>query len=64
MLASHLESFEGDDIHSDVNTTFAQPFVSYGVGGGVTFTSNLEVVYNWEHNQQTIPLNLDAAKVS
>ncbi len=64
VLANHLESFDGDDKRSDVSATFVQPFVNYGAGGGVSYALNLEATYDWENDQESVPMNLMATKVT
>ncbi len=63
VLANHLESFAGEDDRSDVSATFVQPFVNYGAGGGITYAVNLEGTYNWETDQESVPLNMMVTKV-
>ncbi|WP_217695082.1 hypothetical protein [Marinobacterium stanieri] len=64
VLANHLESFAGEDNRSDVSATFVQPFVNYGAGGGLSYALNLEATYDWEHDQESVPMNLMATKVT
>ncbi len=64
VLANHLESFAGENKRSDVSATFVQPFVNYGAGGGVSYALNLEATYDWEHEQESVPMNLMATKVT
>lgn len=62
-LANHIWSVAGDDDRLDVNTTFLQPFVSYGLGKGQTISFNVESSYNWETEQATVPVNVGYSKV-
>lgn len=64
ILANHLESFSGEDNRSDISATFMQPFVTYGAGGGVSYTALIEATYDWEHEQEVVPMNFVATKVS
>ncbi|TCK02697.1 hypothetical protein CLV83_4394 [Marinobacterium mangrovicola] len=62
-LANHLESFAGEDNRADVSATFVQPFINYGAGGGLTYALNLEATYNWETEQESVPMNMMVTKV-
>jgi hypothetical protein len=62
-LVNHIVDFAGSG-SADINATFVQPFYSYGAGGGVTYTINLESTYNWEASQWTIPVNVMYSKVT
>jgi hypothetical protein len=59
-LANHKWGVSGDDRES---VTFLQPFLAKGLGKGVTATANLESTYDWNADEWTIPLNLQASKV-
>jgi len=51
----------------DVNQTYLQPFVAYGLKSGVTFTLSSESTANWEAEdgqQWTVPLILQVSKVT
>ena len=60
-LFNHKWGVSGD---ADENVTFLQPFLAKGLGKGVTITGNLESTYDWNEEQWTIPLNLQASKVT
>ena len=60
-LVNHKWGITGD-AHESV--TFLQPFLAKGMGKGVTITGNLESTYDWIAEQWTIPLNLQASKVT
>jgi hypothetical protein len=62
-LVNHKWGLSGDS-GSDESVTFLQPFVSRGLGKGVTVTTNLESTYDWVAAQWTIPLNLQASRVT
>ncbi|HVR96841.1 MAG TPA: transporter [Thermoanaerobaculia bacterium] len=59
-LVNHQWGVSGD---ADQSVTFLQPFLAKGLGKGVTITGNLESTYDWNADQWTIPLNLQASKV-
>jgi hypothetical protein len=63
-LVNHLWSVAGDDDRPDVNATFLQPFLSKGLGKGVTLTLNTESTYDWEREQWTVPVNFTYSKVT
>lgn len=60
-LVNHVWNTGGD---IDVSATFIQPFLSYGAGGGVTYTVNLESTYDWKREQWTVPVNFVYSKVT
>ena len=69
-LANHIWSIgDTDDYDSffidrpDLNATFIQPFLSYGLGDGWSVGANLEATYDWEGDQWTIPVFANASKV-
>lgn len=62
-LANHIWSVAGDSARPDVNATYFQPFVSYGLGKGQTVSLNVESSYNWETEQWTVPINVGYSKV-
>ena len=49
---------------ADVNSTFIQPFLSRGLGQGVTASANREASYDWEGRHWVVPLNLSGSKVT
>ncbi|KAA0693284.1 transporter [Neorhizobium sp. P12A] len=63
MLANHIWSFAGQRDRDDVSATFLQPFVSYTTPDAWTFTLNTESTYDWEHNDWSVPLNLQVSKL-
>jgi hypothetical protein len=63
-LANHIVDVGGGHDRVDISNTFLQPFVSRGLGGGVTVTANLESTYDWKHSQWTVPTNLMMTKVT
>lgn len=63
-LANHIWSVAGDDDRSDINATFLQPFVTYTTPDAWTYGANIEATFDWENNDETIPLNVFASKVT
>jgi len=67
MLANHVWSVAGEDERADVSTTFAQPFVSFLLGGGRTINLNTETTRDWkapDGQEWTVPINLQDNKVT
>lgn len=62
-LANHIESFAGDGDRSDVSATFLQPFLTYITSTQTTFAINTESTYDWETEQWSVPLNLQASQL-
>jgi hypothetical protein len=63
-LVNHLWSFAGDKTRSEVDATFAQPFVARALGQGRTVSLNVESSYDWVGSQWSIPLNVGYSKVT
>lgn len=63
-LANHIWDVAGDEDRADISSTFIQPFLAYGAGGGVTYTVNTESTYDWEREQWTVPINFMVTKVT
>ena len=63
-LANHIWSFAGDDKRQDNSSTFLQPFLSYTLPSGVSYTFNTESTYNWKSGEWTVPLFAGIGKVS
>lgn len=63
VLANHLWSVAGEDERDDINATFLQPFLSYTTRTHTTFSANTESTYDWENEQWSVPLNLQAAQL-
>ena len=63
-LVNHVVSFAGDASRADVSSTFLQPFLAKGIGGGRTLTVNFESSYDWESSQWTVPANFTYSKVT
>jgi hypothetical protein len=64
VLALNAWSFAGKDERADVNYGFFQPFVSRGLGKGITVGGNLEAAAQWDADDVwTVPLNLFVSKV-
>ena len=64
VLANHIWGISNDGSGEDVNATFAQPFVTKGLGTGVTASLNFESTYDWNGGGWTLPLNLGVSKVT
>jgi hypothetical protein len=64
VLSNHIWSFAGDQDRADVNSTFIQPFISYGAPGGWTFTLNTESTYDWIAHQWSVPINFQVQKLT
>ena len=62
---NHIWSFAGSDgVVENVNQTFMQPFLTYiFTPEAVTIALNTESIYDWEHEQWTVPINLAVTKV-
>jgi hypothetical protein len=56
-LASHIESFAGDDDRADISATFIQPFLSYITRTKTTIGLNTESTYDWESEEWSVPIN-------
>ena len=63
MLVNHLWSFAGEDARADVNATFMQPFLTYTTPTQWTFGLNTESTYDWEAEQWSVPINVNASKL-
>jgi len=62
-LMSHVWSFWGEDDRDYVSLTFLQPFLSYTTPKHTTFGVNLESSYDWNHEDWTVPLNLQVTQL-
>ena len=63
LLWNHVWSIAGSGNRPALNATYLQPFVSKGLGQGITASANLEASYDWEGHHWVVPLNLTASKV-
>lgn len=63
-LVNHIESVAGDDDRADVSVSFLQPFLVYGLPGGVSVALNTESRYDWENDDSSVPINLQVNKVA
>ncbi len=63
MLVNQIWSYAGASDHSSVNSTFMQPFVSYGLPTYTTFGINTESTYDWSARQWTVPINLTVSQL-
>jgi hypothetical protein len=64
VLANHVWGFTHDGPAAAVSSTFLQPFLSRGLGQGMTATIDLEASYDWNRSQWTVPTNLSISKVT
>jgi hypothetical protein len=63
-LWSHIWSVAGSSNRPDLSSTSFQPFLSKGLGKGLTAGVNLESSYDWEGRHWVVPMNLTASKVT
>ena len=63
-LVNHIEHVTTDRGHADVSATFLQPFLVYGLPGGISIALNSETTYDWEGEEAAVPINLQMNKVS
>lgn len=63
ILANHLWSVAGDDDRSDVNATYAEPFLAYTTSSAWTCALNAESTYDWDAEELGVPVNLTLEKV-
>jgi len=63
LLVNHISKFAGSNSRPYVNSTFLQPFLSYGAGKGRSYALNLESTYDWNSEQWTIPANLSVSQI-
>jgi hypothetical protein len=63
-LWNHIWSVGGQQNRPDISSTFIQPFISKGLGQGITAGANLEASYDWEGRHWVVPLNLSLSKVT
>lgn len=63
-LWSHIWSVAGSSNRPDLSSTSFQPFLSKGLGKGLTVSVNLESTYDWEGRNWVVPMNLSASKVT
>ncbi len=62
-LVNQIWSVGSDRGQGDINAMFLQPFVAYTTRTHTTFTLNMEGTFDWENNQNTLPLNLMVSQV-
>ena len=62
-LAQNPISFAGDDDRLDVNALFLQPFITYQLGKGWFVRSVPQMLFNWESDEEIVPLDLGAGRV-
>ena len=63
-LTNHLWRVAGDDDRPDVDATFAQPFLTYGLGQGQTVSLNFESTYDWTASEWNAPFHASYSKVT
>jgi hypothetical protein len=64
VLGNHIWSFAGSESDADINASYLQPFVAYTTADAWTFTLNSEASYNWDTKDWSVPINLQAAKLT
>jgi len=62
-LGSHIWSVGGDSDRADINITTMQPFFSYTTKTHTTIGAYTEAVYDWEAEQWTVPLIVQAGQL-
>jgi hypothetical protein len=63
LLWNHIWSVAGQSHRPAVNSTFLQPFISKGLGNGLTVGATIESSYNWEGHNWVVPLNVTVTQV-
>jgi hypothetical protein len=61
-IARNPISFAGDDDRPDVNVLLLQPFVTYQLQNGWFLRSQPQMIFNWESDEQMIPLSLGVGR--
>ena len=64
VLANQLWGVSNSGNFRDVNAMFVQPYLTRGLGGGLTAGVNFEATYDWNGGGWTLPLNLSMTKVT
>lgn len=64
LLATHLWSIAGSRVHDDFSRTTVQPFVAYTTQKSWTFSSQLELSYEWNEDELSGPLGLTVSKLT
>jgi hypothetical protein len=64
VLSNHIWSVAGDDDRADVNSTFVEQFLVYTTPKGVSYTSIVDFVNDWETDQSSTSISLGATKVT
>ncbi|WP_425050151.1 transporter [Psychromarinibacter sp. S121] len=59
-LAVHLWDVDGP---ADISQTLMQPFVTYGLGNGLSVGMNSETTYDWVNDVWTVPISATVSKV-
>jgi hypothetical protein len=63
VLWNHIWSIAGSSNRPDLNATYLQPFLSKGMGKGLTLGANVESTYDWEGHNWVVPFNLTVSQV-
>jgi hypothetical protein len=63
VLWNHIWSIAGSSNRPDLNATYLQPFISKGMGEGLTLGANVESTYDWEGRNWVVPFNLSVSQV-
>jgi hypothetical protein len=58
ILANHVWSFAGDDDRADVSATYVEPWVTYTTKGSTSITASVEMIYDWEADEASVPVTL------
>jgi hypothetical protein len=62
-LANHVWSIGDSDKYGTSSNTFLQPFLSFTTPKATSFGINSEMVYNWQTEQWTVPINLSVSQI-
>jgi hypothetical protein len=62
LLAHNPVSFAGSSDRASANALFLQPFLTYQLGEGWFVRSQPQMVFDWETDQQFVPLNLGVGR--
>lgn len=63
-LFNHIWDVGGGDDVTEIDSSFFQPFVTYGFNGGWSLALNTELTYDWTSEQTSLPINLNLSKVT
>jgi hypothetical protein len=63
-LVNHIWDVGGGEDATEIDSTFFQPFATYGFDGGWSATLNSEMTYDWVSEQTSLPINFNVSKVT